>query len=162
MAKRPPDEQSKKVANSLRDLKRQMESGSARVTSAEKKLSKLIKSGGSNTSKSAKEVTNALEQTSTVRDRLLAELGNLASALESGKQRDIETGRKRVQQNHKLLADAVKRLDQSIKSGQREGDPSGATGHEDKPDLEELAREIYEELLRQLEMARQRTEDPWL
>ena len=162
MAKRPPAEQSKKAADSLRNLKRQMESGSARVMSAEKKLSKLIKSGGSNKSKSAKQVTNALEQASAVREGLLAELGNLASALESGRERDIEIGQKRVQQSHKVLADAVKRLDRSIKSGQREGDPSGATGDEDEPAIEELAREIYEELLRQLEVARRRTEDPWL
>jgi hypothetical protein len=162
MAKRPADQQSQTAAKSFRDLKRQMESGSARVMSAEKELSKLVESGGSKISKSAKHVTNALERTSTVREQLLADLGNLASALESGKERDIETGKKRVQQSHKALADAVKRLDRSIKSGPREGSSGGAAGQGDKPDIEELVREIYEELLRQLEMARQRAEDPWL
>lgn len=162
MTKRPPDEQCQKAANSLRDVKRQMEKGSARVTSAQKKLSKLIKSGGSSTSKSAKQVTDALEQTSTVRERLLAELGNLASALESGKERDIETGKKRVQQGHKGLADAVKQLDRSMKSAQRERGPSGAAGDKDKPDIDQLVREVYEAVLRELELVRQRAEDPWL
>ena len=145
----------------LRDLKRQMQSGSARVLSAKEKLSKLIKSGGINTSKSAKQVTNALERTSTVREQLLADLGNLASAPESGRERDIETGKTRVHQSHKAFADAVKRLDRTLKTGQHEG-CSWRSRTRRRQTLKALIREIYEELLRQLEMARQRTEDPWL
>jgi hypothetical protein len=162
MAKRPSGEQSKKAADSLRELKRQMDNGSARVMSAEKKLDKLIKSGGRIVSKNAEQVTNALEQTYKARERLVADVADLTRSVESGKERDIETGRKRVQQSHKALADAVKRLDRSITSGDRERAPSGATGHEDKPDIKELAREIYEAVLREIELSRQRTEDPWL
>ena len=161
MAKQSPDEASRKAANSLRDLKRQLENGSARVVSAEKKLSTLIKSGGSSLSKKAEQVTNALEQTSTARERLLAELGDLASAVESGSERDIGTGKKRVQQSHKVLADTVKRLDRSIKSSERERAPTGGTGDQ-APDIDQLAREIYEAVLRTLEMYRQRSGDPWL
>jgi chromosome segregation ATPase len=162
MTKRPPDAQSKQAANSLRDLKRQMENGSARVMSAEKKLSKLIKSRGSSVSKNAEQITNAVEQTSTARERLLEELGDLASAIESGRERDFETGQKRAQQSQKVLADAVKRLDQSIKSGGRGSAPGGGTSDEAQPDIEKLAREVYEAVLRMLDFYRQRAGDPWL
>ena len=161
MAERPPDEQSRKVADSLRDLQRQLQNGSARAKSAEKKLSKLSKSRGRSVSKNTDQLNSALEQASTARERLLAELGRLASALESGRERDIATGEKRVQQSQKVLADAVKGLERSKKSRGRESAPGGGTGDQ-PPDIDQLAREIYEELLRQLEMFRQRTEDPYL
>jgi hypothetical protein len=161
MAKRPPGEQSKKAADSLRNLQRQIENSSARMMSAEKKLSRLTPSSGSNISKNAEQVTNALELTSTAREQLLAELGGLTSAVETGRELDTETKRKRVQQSHKVLTDAVKRLDRSIKSSERERAPSGGTGDQ-APDIEQLAREIYEAVLRELELLRQRTKDPWL
>jgi hypothetical protein len=145
-----------KAANALRDLIRQMENGSARMISAEKKLSKSSKSRGRNVSKSAEQVTNALALAFTARERLLAELGGLASAHESGRERDIESGQKRVQQSQKVLADAVKRLDRSVKSRKRDRAPSGGTSDEAPPDVEELQREILEAVLRELELLKQR------
>jgi hypothetical protein len=162
MVKRPPNEQSQKAADSLQDLRRQIENGSTRMMSAEKKLRRLKPSCGGNISKNAEQITNSVEQVSTARERLLAELANLTNAHESGKEQDIENRKKRVQQNHKVLADAVKRLDRSMKSRVRERAPSGGTGGEDQPDVEELQREILEAVLRELELLerRRRTDDP--
>ena len=162
MVNRSPDEQRKNAADSLRKLRRQTENGSARMKSAERKLNRLASFRGSSPSKSAAQVTSSLDETSTARNRLLAELGNLASALESGKDREIQTAKKQFQQSHKILADAVKRLDRSIKSRERERAPSDGAGDGAKPDIDQLLREIYEAVLRELESLSKTHEDPWL